>query len=142
MRFITIVLLGITLKAHPVNATSYLSVEPIPSVDVVGPQNLDTIQSAGYSNLELWSNRLLDECQTVQRVINELTADQAISTINAANTSVAVAAGGFEGVTNPSFVFTVQDSGADAASEADVNLLSNALGYVLSQDGTAHFSAG
>jgi hypothetical protein len=51
-----------------------------------------------------------------------------------------VAAGGFEGITNPSFVFTVEDSGRHAASAADINALDNALGYVLNQGGTAHFS--
>ena len=51
-----------------------------------------------------------------------------------------MAAGGFEGSTNPSYVFTVEDSGPDAVSEADVDVLDNALGYVLNQGGTAHFS--
>jgi hypothetical protein len=37
-------------------------------------------------------------------------------------------------------VFTVQDTGAGAASAADVDVLGNALGYVLNQGGTAHFS--
>jgi len=48
-----------------------------------------------------------------------------------------VAAGGFEAVTNPSFVFTVRDSGRRSASAADINVLDNALGYVFSQGGTA-----
>ena len=56
------------------------------------------------------------------------------------NTSFRVAAGGFESVTDPSFVATVRDSGPDAVSQDDVNVLSNALGYVLNQGGTAHFS--
>jgi hypothetical protein len=37
-------------------------------------------------------------------------------------------------------VFRIQDSGPGAASGSDVNLLDNALGYVLSQGGTVHFS--
>jgi hypothetical protein len=37
-------------------------------------------------------------------------------------------------------VFNINDSGQNAASGADVEVLSNALGYVLSQGGTAHFS--
>ncbi len=80
------------------------------------------------------------ECGIVHQVINALLADGAISTVHPGNTSFRVAAGGFEAVTNPSYVFTVQDSGPDAVSEADVNVLDNALGYVLNQDGTAHFS--
>ena len=43
-------------------------------------------------------------------------------------------------MTNPSFVFTVQDTGAGSATAADLNVLSNALGYVMNQGGTAHFS--
>jgi hypothetical protein len=61
--------------------------------------------------------------------------------VTAANTRFVVAAGGFEGSTNPSYVFTVQDSGPGAVSEYDVNVLDNALGYVLNQGGTVHFSA-
>jgi hypothetical protein len=48
--------------------------------------------------------------------------------------------GGFEGATDPAFVFTVQDTGAGSASAADVNVLGNALGYVLNQGSTAPLS--
>jgi hypothetical protein len=64
----------------------------------------------GYANLELWSNRLLNDCGIVHQVINALLSDGAISTVHPGNTSFRVAAGGFEAVTNPSYVFTVQDS--------------------------------
>ena len=56
------------------------------------------------------ANRLLDDCSIVQNVIDVLTAHGAISTVNSGNTSFRVAAGGFEAVTNPSFVATVRDS--------------------------------
>lgn len=138
-RFVTIILVAVIL-AQPVTATTYISVEPIPSEDVVGQDALNTLLSAGYSNLELWSNLLLNECHVVQNVIDALTANGAITTINSSNTRVRVAAGGFEGITDPSFVFTVQDSGPNAASSADINVLDNTLGYVLNQGGTAHFS--
>jgi hypothetical protein len=138
--FATIVLLVTTLGAHPVTATTYISAEPIPSQDVVGPNVLATILSVGYENLEQWSKLLLDDCGIVQNVIDVLASHGAISTVNAGNTSFRVAAGGFEAVTNPSYVFTVQDSGADAVSAADVAVLGNALGYVLNQGGTAYFS--
>jgi len=138
-RIITIVLLAVTL-ARPVTATTYISAEPIPSEDVVGQNALNTILSVGYPNLEFWSNRLLNDCQIVQNVIDVLTANGAITTINSTNTKVRVAAGGFEGITDPSFVFTVQDSGPNSASAADVTVLDNVLGYVLNQGGTAHFS--
>ena len=51
-----------------------------------------------------------------------------------------MAAGGFQAVTNPSFVLTLRDYGHDAASQDDIAALSNALGYVLNQGGTAHFN--
>jgi hypothetical protein len=138
-RYITIVLLAVIL-VQPVTATTYISAEPIPSEDVVGQNALNLILSAGYSNLELWSNRLLNDCHIVQNVVDVLTANGAISTVNSTNTSVRVAAGGFEGITDPSYVFTVQDSGPNAVSAADITVLDNTLGYVLNQGGTAHFS--
>jgi hypothetical protein len=90
--------------------------------------------------IELWSNRLLNDCGFVRKTIDALTADGAISTVNGGNTDVGVAAGGFEGTTHPSFVFTIRDSGIDPVSASDVDVLDNALGYVLNQEGTAHFS--
>jgi len=138
--FAIIVLLASMLGAHPVTATTYISVEPIPSGDVVGQSALTMILSVGYPNLELWSNRLLNDCNIVQNVIDVLASNGAISTVNSGNTRFLVAAGGFEAITDPSYVFTVQDSGPNAVSAADINVLDNALGYVLNQGGTAHFS--
>jgi hypothetical protein len=121
-------------------ATTFMSVEPIPGGAVVGESKLAVIESAGYTNLELWSNRLLNDCGFVRNTIFALTTEGAISTVNDDNTDVRVAAGGFEGTTHPSFVFTIRDSGSDAVSASDVDVLDNALGYVLNQEGTAHFS--
>ena len=126
---------------HTLSATTYISVEPIPNRDVVGEANLALIRSIGYSHLERWSQLLLTECRAVDRVIEALTAHGAIASVTPANTRFLVAAGGFEAATNPSYVFTVQDSGPGAASMRDVNVLDNALGYVLNQGGTVHFSA-
>jgi len=120
---------------------TYMSVEPVPSRDIVGDSDLAAIRGIGYDNLERWSQRLLDDCRVVESVANTLSANGAISSIRLGiNTRVIVAAGGFEGRTNPSFVFTVTDSGAGSATEADVNVLANALGYVLNQGSTAHFN--
>jgi hypothetical protein len=116
-------------------------VEPIPNRDVVGESNLTLMRSIGYNNLERWSDLFLSQCLAVDSVIEALTAHGAITSVTPANTRFGVAAGGFEGATNPSFVFTVQDSGPGAVSMRDVNVLDNALGYVLNQGGTAHFSA-
>jgi len=135
-----VVALAVCLCVHTVSATTYISVEPIPNRDVIGAENLARLRSIGYGNLERWSQRLLSECHAVDTVIDALSAHGAITSITQANTRFVVAAGGFEGATNPSFVFTVRDTGAGAASAADVNVLSNALGYVLNQGGTAHFS--
>src|SRR5262245_42045121 len=129
---VTLVLLLAAL-AQPVAATTYISAEPIPTQDVVGQNTLDLIEGVGYSNLELWSNRLLNDCNVVQSVIDVLAANGAISTVNSINTKFRVAAGGIEAVTNPSFVSTVEDSGPNAVSAGDIDVLSNALGYVLSQ---------
>jgi hypothetical protein len=140
-RYTAPILLAAALAVHAAAATTtYISVEPIPSRDVVGEDALEQILSAGYPNLERWSNRLLNDCGLVQRVIDVLTLNGAIATVNAGNITFRVAAGGFESVTNPSFVATVLDSGAGAVSEADVDVLGNALGYVFNQGGTAHFS--
>jgi hypothetical protein len=128
------------LAVQAVSATTYISVEPIPNRDVVGEENLARLRSIGDGNLERWSQRLLSECLAVDNVIDALSAHGAITSVSPANTRFVVAAGGFEGVTNPAFVFTVQDTGAASASAADVDVLSNALGYVLNQGGTAHFS--
>ncbi len=139
-RVTAIVLLATVLGASSLFATTFISVEPIPTGDVIGEEALATLRSAGYSTLALWSNRLLNDCGNVQAVIDALRLDGAITTINSGNTSVRVGAGGFEGATNPSYIFTVRDSGPGAVSAADVDVLDNALGYVLSQGGTAHFS--
>jgi hypothetical protein len=60
--------------------------------------------------------------------------------VTSTNTQFVVGAGGFEGATNPTYVFTIQDSDEGSVSESDVDVLSNAMGYVLNQSGTAHFS--
>jgi hypothetical protein len=52
---------------------------------------------------------------------------------NKLNTSFAVGAGGFAGETNPSYVYTVLDAGPNAASIENVKVLTDSLGYVLSQ---------
>jgi hypothetical protein len=135
-----VVAIALFLAVHTVSATTYISVEPIPNRDVIGEENLARLRSIGYDNLERWSQRLLSECLAVDNVIGALSAHGAITSIRPANTRVVVAAGGFEGVTNPSYVFTVQDTDAGSASAADINVLGNGLGYVLNQGGTAHFS--
>jgi hypothetical protein len=134
-----IVLLAATAGTSPVTAQTYISAEAIPSQDIVGATNLASIESLGYQNLALWSQRLLNDCQIVQDTINLLSDYGAISTVFPGNTRYLVAAGGFQGVTDPSYVFTIQDSGPAAASATDIFVLDNVLGYVLNQGGTAQF---
>lgn len=133
-------LLAVLIAANPALATTYISAEPIPTADVIGAANLAKLESIGFANLERWSNRVLNQCGLVDQTIEALTATRAIRTVTTSNTDVVVGAGGFEGVTHPSFVFTLQDSGAGAVSAADISVLSNALGYVLSQGSTATFT--
>ncbi len=86
--------------------------------------------------------QLLLDCDLVQGVIDALGSDGTVTTLNAANTFFGVAAGGFEGFTNPTYVLTIVDDGVNAASAGDVETLVNALGFVLSQGGTVHFDPG
>lgn len=126
--------------AQPALATTYLSAEPIPTPDVVGATSLGKLESIGYARLERWSRRLLDDCRLVDQTIDALTAYGAIDSLGPLNTRRAVAAGGFEAVTHPSFVLTVEDEGPGAANASDIDALGSALGYVMSQDGTAYFT--
>jgi hypothetical protein len=105
----------------------------------VGSANLAKILNLGYPTLELWSQRLLNDCRMVDNVITALSNNAAISTVNAGNSRYIVAAGGFQAVTDPSFVLTILDSGPGAASAGDIFVLDNALGYALNQGGTAQF---
>ena len=58
---------------------------------------------------------------------------KSVKTINSLNVHFEVGAGGFAGATNPSFVYTVIDSGPNAATHEDVRIVTDSLGYVLSQ---------
>jgi hypothetical protein len=125
--------------ALPAAAQTYISAEPIPSGAVAGAANLAAIENLGYSNMALWAERL-QGCGIVGNIVNTLSENRAITTVTAANMRYQVAAGGFQGVTDPSYVFTLVDSGPFAASQSDIFVLDNALGYALNQDGTAQFS--
>jgi hypothetical protein len=122
------------------SAQTYISAEPIPSQQIVGTANLAAIEGIGYANMELWSKHLLNDCHIVQKTIDVLADNGAISTVLVPlNTSYRVAAGGFQGVTDPSYVFTIVDSGPFSVSQSDVWVVDNILGYVLNQGGTAQF---
>lgn len=129
---ITVRVVALVLSASlsaTAQANTYGSVEPI-----ANPSVLDTrlLADQPLRVREAFATRLL-ACGIVSRVADALSSTGVITTINNLNTHVAVGAGGFAGRTNPSFVFTTIDAGPNAASPADVILLTNSLGYVLSQ---------
>jgi len=112
-----------------VQASKYGSVEPI-----ANPAVIDTtpLRDQPQKVREAFATRLL-QCGIVNDVVNVLSSSRAITTIDGLNTRFEVGAGGFAGFTNPSFVYTVMDDGPNAASIADVKVLTDSLGYVLSQ---------
>jgi hypothetical protein len=111
------------------HADTYGSVEPIANAAVIDTRPLS---DQPLRAREAFATRLL-QCGIVSRVVDALSSTGAITTINDLNTHVAVGAGGFAGRTNPSFVFTVIDDGPNAASLADIKVLTDSLGYVMSQ---------
>jgi hypothetical protein len=112
-----------------VEANKYGSVEPI-----ANPAVVDTTPLADQPLRvrEAFATRLM-QCGLVNHVIDALTSTGAITTINDLNTRFAVGAGGFMGRTNPAFVYTVIDDGPNAANTRDVRILTDGLGYVMSQ---------
>jgi hypothetical protein len=113
-----------TLKAN-----TYGSVEPLANAAVIdtGPLSDQPLRVR-----EAFATQLF-QCGIVSRVVDALTSTGAITTINNLNTNFAVGAGGFFGRTNPSYVYTVIDEGPNAASSGDVRVLTDSLGYVMSQ---------
>jgi hypothetical protein len=112
-----------------VHASKYGSVEPIANPAVV---DTTPLRNQPLKIREAFASRLL-QCGIVNDVVNVLTSTGAISTINDLNTRFTVGAGGFAGFTNPAFVYTVMDHGPNAARVGDVKILTDSLGYVLSQ---------
>src|SRR5206468_6579562 len=98
------------------------------------PAAIDT-RTRGDQPLEIraaFAERLF-QCGLVDQVIQVLSSTHAVSTINGLNTRFEVGAGGFAGHTNPAYVYTVIDSGPNAASIGDIKVLTDSLGYVMSQ---------
>lgn len=110
-------------------ANTYGSVEPFANTAVV---DIRPLKEQPLQVREAFATRLL-ECGLVNRVIEALTRTGAIHTVNSLNTHFAVGAGGYAGATNPSFVYTAIDHGPNAASHADIKVLTDSLGYVMSQ---------
>ena len=112
-----------------VEASTYGSVEPLANTAVIDTRPL---MDQPLKVREAFATRLF-QCGIVNRVVDALSSTGAITTINGLNTHFAVGAGGFAGRTNPSYVYTVIDDGPNAASVGDVKVLTDSLGYVMSQ---------
>lgn len=113
----------------PVLATTYGSVEPIATPDVI---DTGILRDQRLEVRAAFAERLL-QCGIVEQVIDVLRSSKSIKTINGLNIHFEVGAGGFAGASNPSFVYTVIDSGPNAATHDDVRIVTDGLGFVLSQ---------
>jgi len=131
MKFTAYVLAAVLVLSpgSALHANSYGSVEP-----VANPAVIDTtpLSEQPLRVREAFATRLF-QCGIVGRVVDALSNTGAITTINDLNTRFTVGAGGFAGRTNPSFVYTVIDNGPNAASAGDIRILTDSLGYVMSQ---------
>jgi hypothetical protein len=108
---------------------TYGSVEPIANPAVI---NTDPLRDQALDVRAAFAERLF-QCGVVDQVVGALTSSGSVTTINGLNTSFQVGAGGFAGHTNPAYVYTAIDSGPNAASIGDIKVLTDSLGYVLSQ---------
>ena len=115
--------------ASPAIATTHGSVEPIATPEVI---DTGLLKEQRLDVKAAFAERLL-QCGIVNDVITALASTRSITTINGLNLHLEVGAGGFFGETNPSFVFTVIDSGPNAATHTDIRVLTDSLAYVLSQ---------
>jgi len=113
----------------PVLATTYGSVEPIATPDVI---DTGILRDQRLEVRAAFAERLL-QCGLVEQVIDVLRTSKSIKTINGLNIHFEVGAGGFAGASNPSFVYTVIDNGPNAATHDDVRIVTDSLGFVLSQ---------
>ena len=125
---LTAILLWFPL-AGPALASTYGSVEPIANEAVI---DTGLLRAQRLDVRAAFAERLL-QCGIVDQVVAALASTRSITTINGLNTHVEVGAGGFAGATNPSYVYTIIDAGPNAATHDDIEILTDALGYVLSQ---------
>jgi hypothetical protein len=126
------ILLGTVVSFSLVGAASantYGSVEPIANPAVVDTRPL---RDQDLDVRVAFAERLF-QCGIVDQVIHALSSTGAVTTINDLNARFEVGAGGFAGHTNPAYVYTVIDRGPNAASIGDIKVLTDSLGYVLSQ---------
>ena len=142
---ITVLVLAWTVLActlvgtRTVSAQTYVSAEPIPKCRDCGRNESRQDSRHWLSKPGAVVPAPPERLPHRRERDHALSNNTAISTVNPGNSRYLVAAGGFQGVTDPSFVLTTQDLGPLGVSAADVFVLNNALGYVLNQSGTAQF---
>lgn len=131
MKIVSILRTGLLWLALgcPVLATTYGSVEPIATPDVI---DTGILRDQRLEVRAAFAERLL-QCGIVDQVLEVLRSNKSVKTVNGLNLRFEVGAGGFAGASNPSFVYTVLDSGPNAATHDDVRIVTDSLGYVLSQ---------
>ncbi len=127
-RVLVVAFCSLSLVAD-VRANTFGSVEPIANPAVI---DTEPLRAQDLKVREAFAKQLF-KCGIVDEVIDALTAARAIRTVNDLNTRFEVGAGGFAGETNPAYVYTVIDDGPNAASHDDIKVLTDSLGYVLSQ---------
>lgn len=130
MKRIDLVVMVAVLVAGRAGAETVGSVEPIINNGVVdtGPLAAQPLDVRGA-----FAERLL-QCGLVDDVERVLAEARVTTTLDAHNVGFAVSAGGFQGDTSPTFAFAAIDRGPHAASHADIQALTDSLGFVMTQD--------
>jgi len=117
-----------------------LSSSPIPNYAVIGDANLAAIEAKSYATRERWAKQLLNQCGVIDQTLALLageTCGRIVQSGRGAVRSVSVSAGGFEAVTDPTFIFDVDSTKLDGTATA---ILDNAVAFVLSQGGNGRFT--
>jgi hypothetical protein len=122
--------LSVSYSARPALAETVASVEPTASTAVV---NIEPFLEQDLRVRAAFAQRLL-ECGIVKDVERVLTREHVTTTVSDRNTRFRLSAGGFAGTTNPTYAFTFTDTGPNAVSHADLQLLTDSLGFAMSQD--------
>lgn len=135
-----VVFLLLIVCGAKVTALTAIAVEPIPSDTIVSKAGMVAIRQRSYQQRNKFAKRILNKDKLIQRVILALRAGHAITTIYP-NQAVKLSIGGWEGHTNPNYVLVFNGPKQPKASLHDINILNNALGYVLNQYSTTLFSS-
>jgi hypothetical protein len=122
--------LSVSYPARSALAETVASVEPIASTAVV---NIEPFLEQDLRVRAAFSERLL-ACGIVDDVERVLARERVTTTVSDRNTRFRLSAGGFAGTTNPTYAFRLTDTGPNAVSHADIQVLTDSLGFAMSQD--------